>query len=54
MDKITETMQKSRNEINVANRAVLNPETCGDVTRVCDPENFFDMIEQCKICGKCV
>jgi hypothetical protein len=52
--KISKKQQSKINEINVVNPVVSNPETCGDVTRVCDPENYFDMIEQCKLCGKCV
>lgn len=24
------------------------------VNRACDPEPYFDMIEKCKICGRCV
>lgn len=27
---------------------------CENAIRVCDPENWFDVIEQCKICGRCV
>ncbi|SHG28480.1 hypothetical protein [Flavobacterium johnsoniae] len=43
--------QKKINEIQV-NEPVF--EKCaGDIKRVCDPEDFFDVIEQCKICGRC-
>lgn len=31
-----------------------NPPECGNVKRVCDPEDLFEMIEQCKICGRCI
>lgn len=54
MDRFTKTEQKAINKINVIDPVVSNPETCGNATRVCDPENYFEMIEQCKICGKCV
>lgn len=27
---------------------------CNRADRVCDPESMFEMIEQCKICGRCV
>lgn len=52
--KIDKKKQSKINEINVVNPVVFNPETCGDVIRVCSPESFFEMIETCKICGKCV
>jgi len=27
---------------------------CNRADRVCDPESMFEMIEQCRICGRCV
>lgn len=49
MEKISEKEQELLNKIEV-----VDPETCTNATRVCDPESYFDMIEQCKICGKCI
>lgn len=48
--KISLEDQQEINEIEVNEPT----EICGDVTRVCDPENWFDIIEQCKICARCV
>ncbi|WP_295093700.1 hypothetical protein [uncultured Flavobacterium sp.] len=50
MEKPTEINQEEINEIEVKAATII----CGDVTRVCDPENWFDIIEQCKICARCV
>lgn len=50
MEKISIEQQKVINEIDVKEAA----EICGDVTRVCYPESYFDIIEQCKSCGRCV
>lgn len=52
--EISKKQQSKINEINVIDPVVKEPETCANVTRVCDPESYFEMIEQCKICGKCV
>lgn len=41
-------------EIKETEAVVPSDLVCGDVVRVCDPEYLFEMIEQCKICGKCV
>lgn len=49
MEKPTESEQKAINEIEV-----VDPVQCRNAIRVCDPECYFDMIEQCKICGRCV
>lgn len=49
MEKLTESEQKAISEIEV-----VDPLNCGSVLRVCDPESYFEMIEQCKICGRCV
>lgn len=55
MDRFTETDQKNINEINEINEINSDEhELCGQVNRVCSPECFFEMIEQCKICGRCV
>ncbi|MHC0441583.1 hypothetical protein [Flavobacterium sp. 3-210] len=43
---ISEAEQKVINEIEVKDTLI-----CGSVTRVCDPEDMFDVVEQCKICG---
>lgn len=48
---INETEQDAANEIEVVAAENI---VCGSATRVCDPESFFEMIEQCKICGRCV
>ncbi|MFH6966450.1 hypothetical protein [Flavobacterium sp. FlaQc-28] len=47
--EVTEAEQETINEIEVKD-AVL----CSNAIRVCDPESYFEMIEQCKICGRCV
>ncbi len=43
-------------EIKEVEVEVHEPEvlTCGNVTRVCHPTAFFEMIEECKLCGRCV
>lgn len=51
MEKISELEQKKINEIPVIDP--VNQKCVGDILRVCDPEDFFDVIEQCKICGRC-
>lgn len=35
---------------------VKDPEliACGNIQELCDPESMFEMIEQCKICGRCI
>lgn len=43
--------QEEINEIEVVGAEVVS--TC-DALRLCDPEEFFEMIEQCKICGRCI
>lgn len=40
--------------VNGAEIVPANPPKCGNVNQVCDPEGLFEMIEQCKICGRCV
>lgn len=49
MDKITKE-QEEINEINTVDPMVVDP--CDLVIRVCYPEDFFDVIEQCKKCKK--
>lgn len=49
MEKINQKEQELINDIEV-----VNAETCGNATGVCAPEDMFDVIEQCKICGRCV
>jgi len=46
-----ELTSKDINEIEVNEPIVIN---CNNATRVCEPESFFEMIEQCKKCGRCV
>jgi hypothetical protein len=50
MEKNVETVE-IENEIEVKKPILLE---CSNAVRVCDPESFFEMIEQCKICGRCV
>ncbi|WP_281225398.1 hypothetical protein [Flavobacterium aquiphilum] len=45
------TDQQEINNIEVVEPEILS---CGSATEVCDPEDLFDVIEQCKICGRCV
>lgn len=54
MEKISKKQQELINEIEVVQAEISKPETCRNVTRLCDPESMFEMIEQCKICGRCV
>lgn len=49
MDK--EITQEEINEIEVVDSVVI---ACDNATRVCEPEGMFEMIEQCKKCGRCV
>lgn len=39
-------------EILTENKKELQCES--RVDKVCDPESLFEMIETCKICGRCV
>lgn len=50
MEKFSKAEQKIIEDIDVVNSVVID--SCVDAVRVCDPENFFEMIEQCKICGR--
>ena len=45
---------KNNEEINEIEVVAPSELVCGDVSRVCEPEYLFEMIEQCKICGRCV
>lgn len=54
MDRFSNTEQAEINEINITDPVVLETLLCAQVNRVCSPESFFEMIETCKICGKCV
>lgn len=27
---------------------------CSDIVKPCDPEDWFDVIEKCKICGRLI
>ncbi len=47
--ELTEAEQKAINKIKVN-----DPVTCNSATRVCYPEDVFDVIQQCKSCGRCV
>ena len=45
-----ELLEKAK-ELEVKDLEIVH---CGNVQQVCDPEYLFEMIEQCKICGRCV
>lgn len=49
-------MSNKINQEAAADLEVKEPITieCQNATRVCDPEDMFEMIEQCKICGRCI
>lgn len=51
MEKVSVEQHKVINEIEVQEPIDL---VCNSATRVCYPESYFDMIEQCKSCGRCV
>lgn len=54
MEKISQKQQEFINEIEVFQAEISIPETCRNATRLCDPECMFEMIEECKICGRCI
>jgi hypothetical protein len=45
--------KKEQDQVNEIDVIIDLPEGC-EVNRACDPEELFEMIEQCKICGRCV
>lgn len=49
-DLLNELDQEKANEIEVVFDL---PEGC-EINRACDPEELFELVEQCKICGRCV
>lgn len=54
MDRFSNVEQAEINEVNVIDPVVVETLLCVQVNRVCSPESFFEMIETCKICGKCI
>ena len=54
MEKISQKQQELINEMEVVQAEISIPETCRNATRLCEPESMFEMIEQCKKCGRCV
>lgn len=54
MDRFSSAEQELINEVNVIDLIIVEDQICTQVNRVCSPESFFEMIEQCKICGKCI
>lgn len=49
---IKKKKQKKINQIEVKAPVVVS-KSCNAV-RVCEPEHVFDIVEQCKKCGRCV
>lgn len=47
----TEKENTEINEIEVREPEIL---VCGSATTVCYPEEFFERIEMCRLCGRCV
>lgn len=43
-------IEKPVEEIEVVDAEIVS---CNAV-KLCDPEDLFDIIEQCKICGRCI
>lgn len=44
-------IEKPVEEIEVVDPKI---ESGCNAVRLCDPEDLFDIIEQCKICGRCI